>query len=403
MEMKRAIWTICLAALAAALLSSCQMSAILVTQIKASKAMIEGRYEDSVALYREVLQKDADNVEALKGLGETYLRMKKEPEAVAVLAKALRLSPDDRMAAVNLGLAHNLNGEYDKAIGVWRAVVEKDPDSNLSAVLRKQITLALYKDAAKQAKEAVQRETALKTAPGEPNTLAVTYFGAQGQSEQSIPLRKALAAMLITDLSKSQSLKVVERIRMERLLEEIRLGESGLVDARTAPRICRLLGAGKIVSGNLLVAGGGKMEINSLLTSVATKAEAGRQQASGPVNEFFKIEKAIAFGIVRDTGVSLTKAEEETIGRYATQSHRGLLYYGEGLDAQDRGEWDRAIAIFQKCLTEDPTGPCAAALAEAPSGDDAAAAGSVAGMSTAAAAAASADASAGSSGSDGGG
>ena len=403
MEMKRAIWTICLAVLAAALLSGCQMSAILVTQIKASKAMIEGRYEDSVALYREVLQKDADNVEALKGLGETYLRMKKEPEAVAVLAKALRLSPEDRMAAVNLGLAHNLNGEYDKAIGVWRAVVEKDPDSNLSAVLRKQITLALYKDAAKQAKEAVRRETALKTAPGEPNTLAVTYFGAQGQSEQSIPLRKALAAMLITDLSKSRSLKVVERIRMERLLEEIRLGESGLVDARTAPRICRLLGAGKIVSGNLLVAGGGKMEINSLLTSVATKAEAGRQQASGPVNEFFKIEKAIAFGIVRDTGVSLTKAEEETIGRYATQSHRGLLYYGEGLDAQDRGEWDRAITIFQKCLTEDPTGPCVAALAEAPSGDDAAAADSVAGMSTAASAAASADASAGSSGGDGGG
>jgi tetratricopeptide (TPR) repeat protein len=403
MEMKRAIWTICLAVLAAALLSGCQMSATLVTQIKASKAMLEGRYEDSVALYREVLQKDADNVEALKGLGETYLRMKKEPEAVAVLAKALRLSPEDRMAAVNLGLAHSLNGEYDKAIGVWRAVIEKDPDSNLSAVLRKQITLALYKDAAKQAKEAVRREASLKTARGDANTLAVTYFGAKGQSEQSIPLRKAFAAMLITDLSKTKSLKVVERIRMERLLEEIRLGESGLVDARTAPRICRLLGAGKIVSGNLLVTGGGKMEISSLLTSVATKAEAGRQQASGPVNEFFKIEKAIAFGIVRDTGVSLTKTEEETIGRYATQSHRGLLYYGEGLDAQDRGEWDKAIAIFQKCLTEDPTGPCAAALLEAPSGDDAAASDSVGGMATATAAAASADASAGSSGGDGGG
>lgn len=391
--MKRVFLRVGLAVLAATLLSGCQT---LMTQVKAHRAMQEGRYEASVALFREVLNKDENHVEALKGLGEAYLRMKKEPEAETVLEKAHRLSPDDKAAAINLGLTYSMNGKYDKAIQIWRPVVEKEPNSNLSAVIRKQITLALYRDGAKRAKEAVRHEAAVQSAPGEPNTLAVTYFGDKGLTEQAKPLRKAFAAMLITDLSKTKSLKVVERIRLQKLLDELQLGTSGLVDDRTAPRVGRLLGAGKIVTGNMLVAGGDKIDVSSLLTNVPTGGEAGKQEANGLLREFFRIEKAIAFGILRDMGIRLAKEEEETIGRYATQSYPGLLYYGEGLDAQDRGEWDKAIAMFQKCLTEDPTGPCAAALLEAPSGNDAEASVSVTALVSSVAAAAAADASSGS-------
>ena len=389
-----------LAFLAAALLAGCQTT---ITHVKASKAMHEGRFGESIALFQEVLKKNDNNVEALKGLGEAYLRMKKGSEAVPVLEKAHRLSPSDKVAAINLGLAYNMNEEYDKAIHVWRSVVEKEPNSNLSAVVRKQITLALHRDAAKRAKEAVRQESALQALPGDANTLAVTYFGDKGLTEQAKPLRKAFAAMLITDLSKTKSLKVVERIRLQKLLEELQLGTSGLVDERTAPRVGRLLSAGKIVTGNMLVAGGDKMDISGLLTNVPTGGAVGKQEASGLVQEFFKIEKAVAFGILRDMGVRLAKAEEETIGRYATQSYPGLLYYGEGLDAQDRGEWDKAIERFQKCLREDPNGPCAAALQEAPSGGDAEASFDAVAMSVAVGVAAATDATAASDSSSGGG
>jgi tetratricopeptide (TPR) repeat protein len=397
--MKRAWGVVGLAVLAAVFLSGCQT---MITQVKANLAMQQGRYDESVALHREVLNKNENNVEALKGLGETYLRMKKEPEAAAVLEKAHRLSPDDKVVAINLGLAYNLQEEYDKALQIWRPVAEKDPNSNLSAVIRKQITLALYRDGTKRAKEAVRQEAALQAASGASNTLAVTYFGDKGLPEQASPLGKAFAAMLMTDLSKAKSLQVVERIRLQKLLEEIQLGTSGLVDLRTAPRVGRLLGAGKIVTGNML-AGGEKIDVSGLLTNVPTGSEVGKQEANGLLTEFFKIEKAIAFGILRDMGVPLTKEDKETIGRYATQSYRGLLYYGEGLDAQDRNEWDKAIAIFQKCLTEDPTGPCAAALLEAPSGNDAAASVSVTLMGVSVRAATEADNAAAAAASGGGG
>jgi TolB-like protein len=247
----------------------------------------------------------------------------------------------------------------------------------------------------------VRQEAVLQKASGDPNTLAVTYFGDTGLHEQAKPLGKALAAMLMTDLSKAKSLKVVERIRLQKLLEEIQLGTGGMVDPRTAPRVGSLLGAGKIVTGNMLVAGGEKIDVNSLLTSVPTGGEVGKQEAKGLLREFFKLEKAIAFGVLRDMGIPLTKEEEETIGRYASQSYAGLLYYGEGLDAQDRSEWDKAIAIFQKCLTEDPNGPCTTALLEAPSGDDAEASTSVVALGVLASTAAMADAAAASGSGDG--
>ncbi len=404
---KKVLWYIGVVFLAVALLAGCQT---MLAHVKATKAMHEGRYDESISLYKEVLKTNENNVEALKGLGETYLRMKKAPEAAATLEKAHRLDPEDKVAGINLGLAFNMAGDCDKALQVWRPYVEKEPDSNLSAVIRKQMTLALYKDAAKKAKAAVNQEAALQAAPGEPHALAVTYFGDKGLAAQSRPLQKAMAAMLITDLSKAKSLKVVERIRLQKLLEELQLGTSGLVEDKTAPRVGRLLGAGKIVTGNMMGVGGDKLDVKGLLTNVPTGGEVGRQDASGLINEFFKIEKAIAFGILKDMGVQLSKEEEATIGRYATQSYPGLLYYGEGLDAQDRGEWDKAVAIFQKCVKEDPTGPCVAALQEAPSSGDAEASVDASAMSEsvgvaaeeeAAAAAAASDASGGGGGGGG--
>lgn len=404
---RKVLWYVGLVFLAVALLAGCQM---MLTHVKATKAMHEGRYDESISLYKEVLKTNENNVEALKGLGEAYLRIKRVPEAAATLEKAHRLDPDDKVAGINLGLAYSLSEDYDKALQVWRPYVEKEPDSNLSAVIRKQMTLALYKDAAKKAKAAVSQEAALQAAPGEPHALAVTYFSDKGLAAQSRPLQKAMAAMLITDLSKAKSLKVVERIRLQKLLEELQLGTSGLVEDKTAPRVGRLLGAGKIVTGNMMGVGGDKLDVKGLLTNVPTGGEVGRQDASGLINEFFKIEKAIAFGILKDMGVQLSKEEEATIGRYATQSYPGLLYYGEGLDAQDRGEWDKAVAIFQKCVKEDPTGPCVAALQEAPSSGDAEASVDASAMSEsvgvaaeeeAAAAAAASDASGGGGGGGG--
>jgi hypothetical protein len=85
------------------------------------------------------------------------------------------------------------------------------------------------------------------------------------------------------------------------------------------------------------------------------------------VDEFFKIEKTVVFGILNEMGVPLTEKEKTALGRYATTSFTAIKYYGEGLDAQDRGDWDEAIRMFLRSSDADSMGPGAKALQSAPS------------------------------------
>ena len=209
--------------------------------------------------------------------------------------------------------------------------------------------------------------------PVDAKTLAVSPFGERGNTEKTKYLRKALAAMIITDLSKAQGIQVVERVRVQKILDELKLGQSGIVDSATSPRVGRLLGAGKIVSGNMLGSGSDNLHILRIMTNVSTGKELGNQDAQGKVDEFFKLQKAIVFGILKDMGIQLAAREEEMINRYATSHYKSLLLYGEGLDWQDMGEWDKAVKVFEQCILIDPIGPCGPALAGAPSSGDAAA------------------------------
>jgi tetratricopeptide (TPR) repeat protein len=436
-------------------LAGCGAAAL---QVKANSALQGKRYDEALAAYQQILKEDPNNVEALKGIGETYLRMKKGPEAVTALEKAYKMDPD-RRTIINLGLAYAETENYGKALSTWDVLLAREPDSNLANLVKKHRLLVLYKDASLQAKRALAQERALvsggavapreeapevapapapappekvsaapppkttkrtrttrKTrtakpetaapqkqvaAPPKPapraasparardaaaipkekldrafpvddNTLAVSPFGEKGNTEKTKHLRKALAAMIITDLSKAPGIQVVERVRMQKLLDELRLGQSGIVDPATSPRVGRFLGAGKVISGSMLGAGDDGLHILRILTSVSTGKGLGDQDAQGKVDEFFKLQKAIVFGILKDVGIKLTPRDEEILNRYATRNYQGLLLYGEGLDLQDRGEWDKAIEVFQRCVVADPTGPCGAALAGAPSGGDAA-------------------------------
>src|SRR5215210_8284707 len=74
-------------------------------------------------------------------------------------------------------------------------------------------------------------------------TVAVMYFtnSALVNHAEYEPLSKGIAEMLITELAASPALQVVERDRLQKLLEEQNLAESGKVDKETAVALGRIL------------------------------------------------------------------------------------------------------------------------------------------------------------------
>ncbi|MBU1009639.1 MAG: CsgG/HfaB family protein [Bacteroidetes bacterium] len=78
--------------------------------------------------------------------------------------------------------------------------------------------------------------------------VAVMNFNNNG-SPDNVYLQNGLADMLTTTLATSQQIRLVERIQLEKVTQELQLGLSGLVDEQTAVEVSRLTGAKYVVLG----------------------------------------------------------------------------------------------------------------------------------------------------------
>ena len=96
-------------------------------------------------------------------------------------------------------------------------------------------------EAREWARRAVQKEQSLSGAPDK-NTVVILYFHNLTGRKELNSLEKGMTLMLLTDLSQVPGLQLVERIRMQALVEELKLGSSGLVERKSAPRVGKLVG-----------------------------------------------------------------------------------------------------------------------------------------------------------------
>ncbi len=203
------------------------------------------------------------------------------------------------------------------------------------------------------AREAVASEKALDSKAAV-NTVSVLYFQNQTRRPDLDPLQKGLTLMLITDLSKIESLQLVERSRIQALLEELRLGTTGLVDQQTAPRVGRLLGAAYLVGGRLVPAQQNGLQIDSDVVRVSRQDTLGRPASTGPFEELIRMEKELLFEIVRLLQLDLTPAQMETLRKPLTTDLTALMEWFQGVDLSDQQKYDQAAEAYQKAIEADP-------------------------------------------------
>jgi TolB-like protein len=195
-----------------------------------------------------------------------------------------------------------------------------------------------------------------------PGTVAVFPFDYVGSDPGLAPLGRALAEMLTTDLSQTERLVVLERARAQVLVDEMALAGAGVVDPATAARGGRILGAHRVVQGQLDAAGE-EVTVEARLVGGAPDAHTseGALRASDRLARFFDLEKLLALDIYRTLGVELTAAERERVTRNRTESVEALIAFGLGLEAQDQGRWEDARTHFDQAVRTDPSFEAAAA------------------------------------------
>jgi len=144
-----------------------------------------------------------------------------------------------------------------------------------------------------------------------PPTVAVLYFDYTGKDQELEVLRKGLAQMLISDLSGSDTIRVVERDRLEDVLTELKLQGSGKVDAKSAAKLGKLLGAKYLVVGGYFDLQGA-LRVDARIVDVETGRVVKSFGTNGKPGDFLPVEQTMATSLGQWFSSSLSSSSPAT-------------------------------------------------------------------------------------------
>ena len=325
------------------------------TQSGRGRAQLKNKqYRSAINSFLVELKQNRNKPELWRDLGIAYFKTNQLPKAAKALKKAYRLNSNDGETIFYLGAVAEKSGDYQQAIAYYKQFDKLGRLGKMRGKIEARLNWLIRKQMEVDAQKVLQNEQNIDVASIPDNSLAVLYFQNLGVSKDIDPLQKGLTDMLITDLSQVQRLKVVERVRMQKLLEEMGLGMTGLVDESTAPRFGKLLGASRLVRGTFIDLNKEKIQINVGLISAKKKRVKDAGKVTGNLDKFFRLEKELAFNILDDMGIKLTEAERKAISYIPTESLLAFMAYSKGLDAEDRGNFELARREFNKAVSIDP-------------------------------------------------
>lgn len=203
------------------------------------------------------------------------------------------------------------------------------------------------------ARTAVEQEKSLSASPSG-NTVAVLYFRNTTGSQKLTPLQKGLAFMLMTDLAKVEGIQLVERVKLQALVEELGLGASGVVDDSTAPRVGKLLQARFLVGGDLLQGRVSELNVDSDVVGTQKMNVLGRPKAEGMLAQLFEIEKKLLFQIIDILKTKVTPEKKKELQKPLSTDSEALFSLFSAFDSSDRGDYASAEAGYKKALERDP-------------------------------------------------
>jgi tetratricopeptide (TPR) repeat protein len=338
----------------AAVLISCIFSLMLLLgcspYIKGNMNLQRENYGAAIEDYQQDLARNPDHWQSRQRLGFAYLKAKQADKAIAEFKQVLEKQPGDPFSTYYLGLAYLERGERSLAIDTWKTY-RNGREPLVQKEIRKQLTLIEIVDSMHLAQQALADEQKLKGLPPNQGTVAVFYFKDLSPDSRFHPLQKAMAAMIVTDLSQVQALQVLERVRVQFLLTEMQLGQTGIVEAGTAPRAGHLLGAENLIVGTMEP---GSVAVKTSVASTSRQDVVGAFSVSAELKQFYVLEKEIVYNILKVLKVPFTSEEQAKFSKYHTQNLKAVIYFGQGLEALDAGKWKEAHDAFRLATQEDP-------------------------------------------------
>jgi curli biogenesis system outer membrane secretion channel CsgG len=277
---------------------------------KASKLDQAGLYAEAAEMYLQSVQRSQKNVDAKIGLKKTgqmllndklseffkFANMGTKADAVNSYLNAKLYQERVERLGVKLDIPDHYRTEFEKIKGehlvelynegqalmekqdfknaevVFASIARLEPNykdaSNLQAVAyleplyrtaKTDLEAGLYRKAYDGLSKVIEKDPSYKDASSMRNecldkgkySIAVLPFKNASSRPEMAPKVQEYAMTALTE-TKDPFIKLVDRENMDRILEEQRLGMSGVVDEQTAVRVGNLMGAQAVLMGTLI-------------------------------------------------------------------------------------------------------------------------------------------------------
>jgi tetratricopeptide (TPR) repeat protein len=310
--------------------------------------------ERSIDRYKTQLEKSPGKADLWRKLGIAYFQLDRYDEALTALTKAGTLDPNDAPSVVYRGMIHEQKGQLDQAKNLYQAYLAFGKQDRLTQEVRYRLRWIEDNQLKQVVDQAVSNEKNVKITEIPKNSIAVVRFNVDSLSPQLKPLGRGLAELVYSDLAHVPELKLVERLELARLQDELNLNQSQFSDKFNAPRIGKIVGASKIITGQLTQLDGGHVGIDCGIIDVGPGLAdyPGRQE--GRLAEVFAMQKRLVLEIIQKLGYEVTASIKNQIDQSPTESFLALLAFSRGLDYADQGLYPLAEAEFKTAISEDP-------------------------------------------------
>ena len=310
-------------------------------------------YEGDIEELQARLITNPSDAEALRDLGAIYLRARQFGQANSYLEQAFALDPDDPKTLFNLALANETLAKRDTALRLYEKFVSVPRSSPYRRMMEGRYEWLSRRILRDQVERIASNEPPVDGETS-PRIVAVFPFNYQGEDKQYAPLARGLAELVSVDLGSVESIQVVERIRLQVLLDELALAETEYLDPSTAPRVGQLLGAGRLITGAYNVLGKDNLRLDGAFLEMQTSEVSQLNPQSDALRNLFIMQKALVFNLINEMGIELSPQEREQIEFIPTQNLQAFLAYSRGLREEDAGAYGLAAGFYRRASRLDP-------------------------------------------------
>jgi curli biogenesis system outer membrane secretion channel CsgG len=188
-------------------------------------------------------------------------------------------------------------------------------------------------------------------------TVAVLYFTNSALIDNATyaPLSKGMAEMLITELAQNTGVRVVERDRLQSLIEEQNLQNSDRVDKDMAIKMGKTLGARHMLMGTFVIDPKKNMRIDIRAVNTETSAIEYTESVSGNADNLLQL--VIQLGAKVNAGLKLPALKTASVSTPAAKSpnqFKAIMAMSQALEAEDRNNKTEAVSLYKQAIALNP-------------------------------------------------